>query len=362
MNEEIESSKFGEILLQQTPIIDVRAPIEFNSGSIPGSVNLPLLTDEERHAVGATYKQKGRDVAIELGHHLVSGEKRSSRIAQWAQFVSKNPNSVITCFRGGMRSKISQTWLTEAGFSRPRVQGGYKSFRRFLLRELERLSQREMFVVTGTTGSGKTLLIEEAEKFRPTIHLEKIAKHRGSVFGAYDEPQPSQSDFENQLTYCLLKQVARNEKSPIIIEDESRMIGHSVQPEKFFLNLRNSGVLLLDEPLEQRVQVIFDEYVGKILLERRAERFARYEVAIRIISKKLGGQRFQELLDDLQKATVATLETGDLELHKTWIEKLLVWYYDPLYLRSLAFRKPRIIFRGTRVETLNWLKTGVPKC
>jgi tRNA 2-selenouridine synthase len=262
----------------------------------------------------------------------------------------------VTCYRGGLRSKISQAWLKEAGFECPRISGGYKAFRQYLMNELLRLSSHPMLVISGNTGSGKTLLLHETEKFRPTVNLERLARHRGSAFGASEEPQPSQSNYENQLTADLLKQENRKENLPLIIEDESRMIGSCVQPDKFFSALRQSEIILLNESLESRVETIFHEYILNIPIAKRSEAFLRYLKSIQIISKKLGGLRVQEVMNDLSCACVQSVE-GELNKHKLWIEKLLVWYYDPLYLQSLTKRKPSVIFRGSRSEALEYLKS-----
>lgn len=41
------------------PVVDVRAPAEFEKGHIPGAQNLPLFSDQERAEVGTSYKQQG---------------------------------------------------------------------------------------------------------------------------------------------------------------------------------------------------------------------------------------------------------------------------------------------------------------
>jgi tRNA 2-selenouridine synthase len=48
-----------QILASDTPLIDVRAPIEFRQSAMPASVNLPLMNDDERAAVGTCYKRQG---------------------------------------------------------------------------------------------------------------------------------------------------------------------------------------------------------------------------------------------------------------------------------------------------------------
>lgn len=81
-----ESNDFKSLVLNKTPLIDVRAPIEFKKGSFPYSVNLPLITDEERHLIGIKYKNFGNEEAVMLGHKFVSGEVKEKRIKAWLDF------------------------------------------------------------------------------------------------------------------------------------------------------------------------------------------------------------------------------------------------------------------------------------
>ena len=122
-----------QLFLNDTPLMDVRAPVEFNEGAFPTARNIPLINDEERHVIGKTYKDLGQDEAIKLGVELVSGTTKSDRLAQWQQFTKTHPEGVLYCFRGGMRSKVTQQWLfEETGVRYPRVKGGYKVLRRFI--------------------------------------------------------------------------------------------------------------------------------------------------------------------------------------------------------------------------------------
>lgn len=356
ISEFVDANHFREIILKKIPIIDVRAPVEFATGHIPGSVNLPILNNEERHLIGTTYKQQGQAAAVSLGYELISGDIKKDRVNAWVSYLKLYPEALITCFRGGLRSKISQAWLGEENYHRPRLNGGYKAFRQFALNELNRLSAHPMWVVSGSTGSGKTLLIAEAQKFCSTIDLEFLAKHRGSVFGAYNEKQPSQSDYENLLVSELLIQEKVSDQAPFVIEDESRMIGKIVQPEKFFDTLRASKLILLQETLESRIEVIFNEYILKLVNENRSADILNYQKAFQIISKKLGHLRYQEISNDLLRAQEQAVVSANFELHKVWIEKLLVWYYDPFYIESLKKRNPSILFKGSRSEALKFLK------
>jgi tRNA 2-selenouridine synthase len=354
-DEWIESSRFREIILDKTSIIDVRAPVEFADGSLPGSVNLPILSDLDRHQVGTAYKQQGQAAAITLGQSLVSGAVKDTRLQSWIDFLKLHPSAVITCFRGGLRSKITQEWILQAGVSCPRLKGGYKAFRHFLREEMDRLSMQSLCVVSGATGSGKTQVLKEIQTQRPTVDLEGLACHRGSAFGAYSKAQPTQIDFENQLSEQLIRIEDLSSKKPIVVEDESRMIGKCVQPEKFFESLRASPLIFIEEPLESRIEEICQEYILRLSGEERLGAYLRYETALQRISSKLGDLRFRELREDLLTAIVQSNEHDDFGKHKIWIEKLLVWYYDPVYTRSLEQRKPRILFQGSRKAVKDFL-------
>ncbi len=194
-------NNFADIFVNDIPLLDVRAPVEFNQGAFPNSVNIPLMDDDEREAVGIRYKEQGQDSAILLGSELVTAEKRENRTQKWKTFFAQNPGGVLYCFRGGLRSKISQQWiadsLKDSDKPYPRVDGGYKAMRTFLLESIERISKNiPIIVLGGRTGSGKTRLLKQ---LRNSIDLEGLANHRGSAFGPTATPQPTPINFENAL-------------------------------------------------------------------------------------------------------------------------------------------------------------------
>jgi tRNA 2-selenouridine synthase len=360
----VSSQQWDELLLSATPLIDVRAPVEFAEGSIPGSVNLPIMNNEERAEVGTTYKQKGQDLAIQKGHHLVSGKVKQERVQAWKSFIEAHPHAVITCFRGGLRSKITQQWLLEEGLEVPRIEGGYKALRQHLMNAIEsfsqNLSQRSLLVISGATGSGKTLLLRSLKSARPICDLELLAHHRGSAFGGYAEGQPSQIDFENRLSLDLIRCLRSVDNRPVLIEDESRMVGRSSLPLSLFTHLRESPIVLIQEDLPSRVQVTYDDYIlqssiGRGEAAEALKVFAAYKLALQRISKKLGGLRTQEVLQDLLKSESQFLDHRELESNRVWITKLLDWYYDPMYIASLQKRQPVVSFKGSRAECREFL-------
>ncbi len=352
----LDIENFKSHLLQRKPIIDVRAPVEFKSGSIPGSVNLPILDDEERALIGTCFKVRGQDAAIALGYQIVSGENKLAKQKKWADFIQANPNTIVTCYRGGQRSQISQKFLLEMGIEVSRIEKGYKQIRQFFLDTLDDYAtHQKMILLTGLTGSAKTKLLSQAQGIYPTIDLEDLAKHRGSAFGHMPEPQPAQADFENRLAAEVLRIKETKDLRPYLFEDESRLIGRVHLPESFFENLRRSPVIVVQRSLEERIDHIFQDYIVEA---RPSEKlFAGYEYAMAKIEKRLGGLKAKEIMTDLQRSKIDFLEKGEVISNRVWIEKLLVFYYDRLYTSSFEKRAPKILFQGNHSEVLDFLRS-----
>ncbi len=340
---------YRSLFVNDTPLIDLRAPVEFLQGALPGARNFPILNDDERAQVGTTYKEQGPEAATQLGHQLVSGAIKNDRLEQWSRFIQENPDTVLYCFRGGQRSQITQRWLKEAGVDRPLIQGGYKAVRQYFIEETDRISQAvPWLVISGPTGSGKTELVQKLAPAHSAIDLEDLAKHKGSAFGAMDVPQPTQIDFENLLAAQLLKLEDRfSAQSLFLVEDESRMIGARHLPVLLFEKMRASKVVWIEDPMEVRVERILNEYVRIPLAKNPEPVFAKFKKAVHAINKRLGGLRAQEVLKVLDEAEAAYQKTGDLEINRVWIELLLVYYYDPVYLKSLDKRQVGVSFRGS---------------
>lgn len=348
----VTTEEFNLKLLQGFQVIDVRAPIEFAQGALPNSVNIPLLDDQERALVGTCYKKSGREKALELGHQIVSGVNKAEKLQKWKSFYENHSHSVLTCFRGGLRSQSVQIFLAEVGIEIPRIEYGYKEIRQFYLHEIEAYCKNDQLkILTGSTGSGKTKLLKRVREFYPVIDLEELAQHRGSAFGAMKNPQPAQASFENYLAYEILRHKSQNPKAAILFEDESRLIGSLHLPEVFFNKLRATSVIKINVDLAERIENIFEDYIYP-----EATIFDKYLNAILKIEKKLGGLRAQELRNDLNFSKTQFVEEGLLVSNKTWIEKLLVWYYDPMYAYSLAQRNPKIEFQGQTKDVIEYLR------
>lgn len=359
----IQESEILDLVKNEHRWIDVRAPVEFLSGTIPNSENAPLLDDEERRLVGTCYKTQGRNKAIELGHQLVSGENKDRKIQSWIQEIKRHPNLSLYCFRGGMRSQISQQWLKEAGFFVRRVSGGYKDMRRLLTQHFrQQVENTTIHLISGPTGSLKTHLIQWLiSKNHLSLDLEQHANHRGSAFGKCG-PQPQQVNFEHTIVKEILKKDSLFKKGNILyLEDESRLIGKCVLPDFLFAKMRLAPILWIDEPIQQRVENIFSDYIVQtdIVRSQNEDRirmvYKGYLEALVGIKKRLGLEKFLEIHKDILSAEVESLRQNSHDLNRIWIQKLLVSYYDPLYLSSLARRDPKILFKASASDVQSFI-------
>jgi len=336
-------------LLSSYKNIDLRSEKEFHKGTIPGSVNIPILSNDEFENVGKEYKNKGQEAAINLGLQLVKGDLKNKRIDAWKNHLNNNPGCFIFCYRGGLRSKIAQEWLEKENIIVQRISGGYKNFRSNILDEHvnSKYDINKWMIIGGLTGSGKTALLSQ---FKETIDLEKIANHRGSAFGKNISPQPSQADFENELTLKYIN----HSHSNILLEDESRSIGRVTLPGTWYEKMQSSKLVVLKISTDERVNNILDEYVLQILKTSNnvQELLNQYLFSLEKIKKRLGDKLFKEISDLMIKA----FKMNHLDSHKKWISKLLIGYYDPMYNYKLKLRKEYIVHIGDDISCFNYLK------
>lgn len=357
-----DSADYREIFLHDLPLIDTRAPVEFNKGSFPNAVSLPLMTDSERQQVGTCYKQQGQQAAIALGHELVGGKVKEARVDAWAEFARTHPDGYLFCFRGGLRSQITQQWLYDAGIPYPRITGGYKAMRHFLIEEIERAAREcDFTLVGGMTGTGKTEVLAQLDN---AVDLEGHANHRGSSFGKKASPQPPQIGFENALAIDVLKQRHRG-SNRFVLEDESRLIGRCSVPLSLHRAMQTSPLVWLEDSRENRIERILKDYVIDLCTEFEntfggeigAQKFAEtLRNNLANITRRLGGERYQKLDTIMHSALTQQLRDGTVDQHREWIAALLHDYYDPMYDYQLEKNGSRILFRGNQQEVVAFLR------
>ena len=351
---------FHSIVINNRSLLDVRAPIEFDKGAFLNSTNIAILDDKQRELIGTKYKEDGNAAAVKLAEGLIKEEGKQERLQKWKEFLQKNPDAFLYCFRGGQRSAISQIWLKEIGVELPRLKGGYKAFRNYLMDETLQISKDvKTIIVGGRTGSGKTILLQ---KLKNMIDLEKLANHRGSSFGSFVQIQPTQINFENALAYSLIQFKEKNCQY-LVIEHESHNIGKSFIPKPVYQNLMDGELILLEAPLEQRIEIIFKEYIEdslnsykEIYKDNTINIWANIiNKSLDKIQKRVGGKLYIELKLIFKNSLEEHTQNGSLQGYKELIKKLLVEYYDPMYDYQIQKSKIPIIFTGYDYEVLDFI-------
>ena len=332
-------------LLNQTPSIDLRSPKEYLKGTIPNSVNLPILNDAEFHEIGKTFRSNGRRAAIDAGHKLISGEKKTNLIDSWMKFILENNKCFIFCFRGGLRSQIAYDWIKSRGVHVNRLGLGYKKYRQqvLLMHQDIKSYTGKWIILGGYTGSGKTDVIKN---YQCSIDLESIANHRGSAFGKTGVEQPTQSNFESLVSEQYLQ--IQKKSNFLLIEDESRFIGKAKLPGKWYDKMQASEIILLESGLEDRSNRIYNNYIKNPANSKLGviELQSYYLSALSKIRKRLGDDHYQIIKDLLN----AAFHSSDKELHIKWVKILLEKYYDRMYGYKLNLRQKQIIYRGNEAE------------
>lgn len=357
-----DTTDYLAILREETPLIDVRAPVEFQQGAMPSALNLPLMDDNERAAVGTCYKREGAEAALRLGHRLVQGELRERRIAAWLNACAQHPHGYLCCARGGQRSHIVQQWLKERQCDYPLVVGGYKALRQAAIEATAKSVQRPLLLIGGCTGSGKTLLVRSQPN---GIDLEGLARHRGSSFGRTLHPQRAQASFENHLAAALVK------TSPDfwLLEDEGHAIGSNHLPLVLRERMAQSPLVVVEEPLQARLERLRGEYFTDMLQafiardgdEKGWDEYADYlRHGLFAIRRRLGAERYALFSERLEIALREQRSRGTTDGHFAWLEPLLAEYYDPMYRYQLSRRAQAVVFRGSYRDVAAWLATKHP--
>jgi tRNA 2-selenouridine synthase len=120
------------LLTSPDAIIDVRAPSEYADDHVPGAMNLPVLTEEERVVVGTLYKQQSAFEAKRVGAAFVSRNIAAMLEGYFAD-KPRNFEPLVYCARGGQRSNSLATVLAAVGWRVQLLEGGYKSYRRYVM-------------------------------------------------------------------------------------------------------------------------------------------------------------------------------------------------------------------------------------
>ena len=304
------------VLLENKVFVDVRSPHEFNSGAIPGAINIPLLNDEERVEVGTLYKVKGSEVAKTKGLEIIS-PKLMNFYEEINKIDTSIKNIVIYCARGGLRSTFFTNFFSLINRTVFQLDGGFKSYRNFAVNYLTDIKQYHDFIVLhGYTGVGKTELLHLLSKQNiPILDLEGLAHNKGSVFGQLNEPIVTQKDFENQL----LDQLIHTGNRYVVVESESKRLGSVNLPNELYDSIINGRHILISTSPENRVGRLVDDYVNNcpghedMLIS-----------AIDNLRKRISNERADSYIKWVKEKKFEKIA-----------DELMSLYYDPMYLHSI---------------------------
>ena len=298
-------------------IIDARSEGEYAEDHLPGALNWPSLHDDERQLVGTEYKQISAFDAKKRGAALVA-KNIAAHIERDVIDKPRDWQPLVYCWRGGKRSGSLALILDQIGFKVTLVDGGYKAFRAALVADLPALAGKYSYqVICGTTGSGKTRLLQALEaEGAQVLDLEALANHRSSVLGMIPGvPQPTQKAFDSHVWAALRSfDITR----PVYIESESKKVGNVAVPEGLIAAMRSSPCLQLDLPEDERVALLLEDY----------DFFVQ---DIEFFCDRLGAltqARGKETVADWQQRS----RGGDVA---AVVRELLVTHYDPVYLQSM---------------------------
>lgn len=337
---------FHPDLLTSHCIIDARTPLEFAEDHLPGAINVPLLSNEERVEIGTLYKQQGAHPARIRGLQLTAG-RFPAIVAEIAAAAAGRP-ILVYCWRGGLRSKTIASILDLTGYPVAQLTGGYKAFRSQVAAFFDNFTPADpLIVLHGMTGTGKTTLLGRLEKSgAAVIDLEGIACHRGSAFGSLGLSQEhlTQKHFET-LLWDAFRRLPPGK--PVFVEGESRRIGQVTLPGNFYEVMGESFKVWCVASLETRVRRLIEEYG---LREYENELAA----ALLRIRKKLGSDKFAEISGYLQRWEM-----------KPFMTELMVSYYDKLYYKVREWQEDMILsledFDVAAAELLRAAETFLPK-
>lgn len=312
-------------------IIDVRAPSEFAEDHVPGAINLPVLSDEERARVGTIYVQDSPFKARKIGAALVAANAARHLEGPLAE-KDGAWQPLVYCWRGGQRSGSFASILSQIGWRVETLGGGYQTYRRMVVEALyDKAFPTRVILLDGNTGTAKTeVLARLARADVQVIDLEGLANHRGSALGGQGD-QPSQKAFETSLAQSVAE---LDPTRAVVIEAESSRVGQINLPPRLFEAMRAAPRLEINAPIEARAAYLCEAYAD--LLEDPAVLLERLSRLVR-----LQGRERVDTWSDMARA-------GEFE---ALAAALIEHHYDPRYAKGRARRGAETL--AIEVETLD---------
>ncbi|MDR7870417.1 MAG: tRNA 2-selenouridine(34) synthase MnmH [Tissierellaceae bacterium] len=320
-------------------LIDVRSPKEYNSETIPGSINLPIFTDEERAEIGTEYKNGSINEAKKIGIKAAC-KKLPDLFDKVLELDSKFDYLVFFCARGGYRSRAMVSLSKSLGLNVIKLEGGYKGYRHFINENLPNEVRDIKFIVLyGNSGSGKTDILKCLKELGcDVLDLEECANHRGSVLGGVGLGSPNTQKMFESLVYDKLK----NRKSNIVFtEGESKRIGRIIMPEYLYNSIKSGENIKIEADMDIRVNNIYKEYAHGI------ENDEAIIYSLNYLRRNIGNKRIDEYIKMIKEHN-----------YNYVIQELLTNYYDPLY----EYRDRKYVATFDNVDPIETAKEIIEKC
>jgi tRNA 2-selenouridine synthase len=307
-------------------VIDVRSPAEFAEDHVPGAINLPALSNEERAQVGTIYTRESPFRARKIGAALVA-RNVANYLDGPLQHHDGSWRPLVYCWRGGQRSGSVATILKAVGWRAETVAGGYQTFRRLVHRAVyETPVASPVVLIDGFTGTAKTEILARLPAHGvQVIDLEGLANHRGSLLGERPGGQPSQKAFETDLAMAL---AALDPARPVVVEAESSKIGQRVIPPMLWKAMCAAPRVEITAEVGARARYLAAAYAE---MSEDSARLTRRMQPLRAI-------RGHEVVDGWERQ-LGNGAFEDLAL------ALMQQHYDPAYARSRAERTKQVMAR-----------------
>lgn len=296
-------------------LIDVRTPAEFAEDHIPGAINLPALSNEQRVTVGTIYVQTSAFDGRKVGAAMVARNVADHLAGPLADHDG-SWQPLVYCWRGGQRSGSFASILTQIGWRAETIKGGYQSFRKLVQSSLyDTPLPHRLILLDGNTGTAKTDMIKVlAGMGVQTLDLEGLANHRGSLLGGMSDGQPAQKAFETRLAFALAQ---LSPDRPVLVEAESSKIGKINLPPSLWAVMCKATRIMITAPLAARATYLATAY--RDMTDAPEELRQRLQHLRRI--------RGHKAVDGWE----ALLQDGD---HTGLAASLMQTHYDAAYAKS----------------------------
>lgn len=322
-NHIIKSKQFR--LNDYDEIIDVRSPDEYREDHIPGAINLPVLSNQERALVGTIYTQNSPFEANKEGAAIINANIVELLRGHFIQ-KPKSYRPLVYCWRGGKRSGSLALILDAIGWRVTLLEGGYKYYRSTVRDSLDTIAPLlNLCVLSGLTGTAKTRILTHLEqRNEQVIDLEGLANHKGSLLGQIpDKPQPAQKYFESLLSQKI---TSFNHQNVTWIESESSKVGNLHIPQSLWKNMKSAAVVEIQASIDQRCETIIQDYPWF------TEMHSEISHKLSLLTTTHGQSKvdeWQHLIDNQQ--------------WKQLVHSLLQIHYDPGYSHSMSRNERRLL-------------------